>query len=288
MTSCLQKVCRASGYKLSIECIDIQRRPRIDLSYSKQRRRILDKTRSGSYDAILMSPPCSTFTRAVWANFKGPLPVRSYEEPRGLDNLTSAERDKAILGNIFADFCYEVILATLDTELSFLLMEKPEDLGAMRYGPYMGRRPSSMWQWPQLVKVLDKPGYVSCAFHQSELGAGYPKPTRLLLKTKIQLPTFCYLGAPSFDNQGYYTGPLPLAKGMDSIRGRQATGPFKTSGTECWPPRVCQWIPLDNVISCKGSRRSTMVEASAPRGAGPTIGESLQKEIVGRGYAAAS
>ena len=93
MTSCLQEVCRASGYKLSIECVDIQRRPRIDLSYSKQRRRILDKIRSGSYDAILMSPPCSTFTRAVWANFKGPRPVRSYEEPRGLDSLTSAERD---------------------------------------------------------------------------------------------------------------------------------------------------------------------------------------------------
>ena len=233
MTSCLQEVCRDSGYKLSMECMHIQRKPRIDLSYSKQRKRILDKIRSGSYDVILMSPPCSTFTRAVWANFKGPRPVRSYQKPRGLDSLTSAERDKAILGNIFADFCCEVIMATLDTELSFLLMEQPEDLGAMRYGPRMGQRPSSMWQWPQLAKVRDKPGYVSCALHQSELGASYPKPTRLLLKTRIQRPTFWYLGAPSFDSQGYYTGPLPWLRAWAQ--------PFKTSGTDC-----C--VPMDSLL----------------------------------------
>ena len=97
----------------------------------------------------------------------------------------------------------------------------------MRYGPHMGQRPSSMWQWPQLAKVRDKPGYVSCAFHQSELGASYPKPTRLLLKTKIQLPRFCYLGEPSFDSQAYYTGPLPWLRAsyraLQNFRGVLAT-----------------------------------------------------------------
>ena len=104
----------------------------------KQRKKVLEKIRSGAYEAILLSPPCSTFTRAVWANFKGPRPVRSYEKPRGLDNLTAAERDKAILGNIFADFCWDIIMATLEIELAFLLLEQSEDLGAMRYGPHAG------------------------------------------------------------------------------------------------------------------------------------------------------
>ena len=237
MTSCLQEMCRVSGYKLAMECIDIKRKPRVDLSYSKQRNRILNKIKAGAYDAILLSPPCSTFTRAVWANFKGPCPVQSYEKPRGLDNLTAAERDKAILGNIFADFCWEITTATADSKLSFLLLDQPEDLGAMRYGLCTGKRPCSMWQWPQFAKILEKESNTSCVFHQ-----GGPKPTRLLLKTKIELPSFCHVGPPTFDGDGYYTGPLPQAKGMGSIRGRQAKGPFKTSGTECWPPRVCQWI----------------------------------------------
>ena len=131
MTSCLKALCEISGYKLVVDCVDIKRKPRVDLSYSKQRKKILDKIRSGCYDAILLSPPCSTFSRAPWANKKGPRPVRSFASPRGLDSLTAAERGRAILGNVFADFCYDVIACALDVDIKFLLLEQPEDLGAM-------------------------------------------------------------------------------------------------------------------------------------------------------------
>ena len=47
---------------------------------------------------------------------------------------------------------------------------------------------------------------------------------------------------PLFDEKGFYSGPLPMAIGMGSIRNRQAQGPFKTSGTEMWPAKMCQWI----------------------------------------------
>ncbi len=33
-----------------------------------------------------------------------------------------------------------------------------------------------------------------------------------------------------------------MAKGMGSIRGRQSSGPFRTSGTEKWPAKMCQWL----------------------------------------------
>ena len=112
----------------------------------------------------------------------------------------------------------------------------------MRYGPYQGRRPASMWQWPQLPDILRRAGMLTCVFHQGNLGAGYPKPTRLLLRTRLQLPSFCFVGPPTFDSNGFYKGPLPLAKGMGSIRSQHTSGPFKTSGTECWPARMCQWI----------------------------------------------
>ena len=156
-----------------------------------------------------------------------------------------------------------MIASALDTDIKFLLLEQPEDLGAMRYGPYQRQRPASMWQWPQLSDILAREGVITCAFHQGNLGAGYPKPARLLLKTRIQLPTFCFLGVPSFDKDGFYTGPLPLAKGMGSIRSRHTSGPFKTSGTECWPARMCQWIASLLVSSWEPSATTATMETPA-------------------------
>ena len=263
MTSCLKALCELSGYKLSVHCVDIKRKPRVDLSYSKQRKKILGQIKSRCYDAILLSPPCSTFSRAPWANKRGPRPVRDFDNPRGLDSLSPAERDRAILGNIFADFSYDVISAALDVDISFLLLEQPEDLGAMRYGPYQGRRPASMWQWPQLPDILRRAGMLTCVFHQGNLGAGYPKPTRLLLRTRLQLPSFCFVGPPTFDSNGFYKGPLPLAKGMGSIRSQHTSGPFKTSGTECWPARMCQWIASLLVSSWEPPATTATLETSA-------------------------
>ena len=124
-----------------------------------------------------------------------------------------------------------------------MLLEQPEDLGAMAYRPHAGERPASMWQWPAFADITAKPDWKTFAFHQGNFGAGYPKPTRLLIfaKENFQLPSFCYEGPPSFDDKGFYLGPLPMAKGMGSIRNRQAQGPFKTSGTEMWPAKMCQW-----------------------------------------------
>ena len=60
--------------------------------------------------------------------FGGPRPIRSYECPRGLETLTPAERDRAILGNIFADFSYEVAALVADGAATFMAMEQPRTL----------------------------------------------------------------------------------------------------------------------------------------------------------------
>ena len=244
MQSCLKQLCATEGLNLEMLCIDIKRKPWIDLSLSRERDKLLKQIKQGGFDAIMISPPCFTFSRACWANHKGPRPIRSYESPKGLDTLTAAERRRCILGNLFADFTWEVLTWASATQLSFVLLEQPEDLGAMAYGPHVGERPASMWQWPAFADIIAKPDWKTFAFHQGNLGAGYPKPTRLLVfaKESFTLPSFCYEGPPSFDNQGFYLGPLPMAKGMGSIRSRQSQGPFKTSGTEMWPAKMCQWI----------------------------------------------
>ena len=201
MTQCLQQ--QAGGYKIRMTCVDIQRRPSVDLAKSKERQKLLARIQAKECNAILLSPPCSTFSRAPWANFKGPRPVQSAVKPRGLDKLTAAERDRCILGSIFADFTWEVVELAIDTNMSFLLLEQPEDLGRLATGPYKGQRPASMWQWPAMNKVA--------SLHASAapecFGTSYPKPARLLLLGVSHLPDFCYVGPPTYDNEGWYVGP---------------------------------------------------------------------------------
>ena len=179
MTQCLQQL--ATGCKIRMTCVEIQRRPSVDLAKTKERRSLLARIQAKGFDAILLSPPCSVFSQALWANFKGPRPVRSATKPRGLDQLTAAKRDRCILGNIFADFAWEVVELAIDVNVSFLLLEQPKDLGRLATGPYEGQRPASMWQWPAMSKVAKLPKVTTLALHQSSFGTSYPKPTCLLL-----------------------------------------------------------------------------------------------------------
>ena len=119
MQSCLKQLCATEGLNLEMLCIDIKRKPWIDLSQSRERDKLVEQIKQGLFDAIIISPPCSTFSRACWANHRGPRPVRSYKSPKGLDTLTAAERRRCILGNIFADFTWEVLTLTSAMQLSF-------------------------------------------------------------------------------------------------------------------------------------------------------------------------
>ena len=117
-------------------------------------------------------------------------------------------------------------------------MGQPEDLGALASGPHEGLRSASMWQWPQLAALLQK-GLRTVAFHQA---SPYAKPTRLLLHTSLPMPDCVYEDLPRYDSKGCCTGPLPSAKGHGAMFQRQAKGAFKTSGSEQWPAKLCQWL----------------------------------------------
>ena len=76
-------------------------------------------------------------------------------------------------------FPLRVVAAALDLPSSFVLLEQPEDLGAVA----TGRRPSSMWQRPLFRDLVDHSSAQHVVFHQADFGTPYPKPTRLLLKS---------------------------------------------------------------------------------------------------------
>ena len=81
MATCLQQLAATWTLDLRTECVDIKRNAGLDLSLPKVRNSYLDRIRAREFDAVLLSPPCASFSRATWANFRGPRPVRSYELP---------------------------------------------------------------------------------------------------------------------------------------------------------------------------------------------------------------
>ena len=217
--------------------MDILRKPFTDLSNPRTQTSFLERVRDGSYFAVILSPPCSTFSRAPWRNRRGPRPIRSHDYPDGLPGLRWAERRKARLGNTLADFSLRTATAALDLPCAFALLEQPEDLGAVA----IGRRPSSMWQRPLFQAVVGHPNAQHVVFHQADFGTPYPKPTRLLLRTRQALPAGMRSGLPNFDSQGFYTGPLPRHPTARPMQTSPKAG-FSTSGTEKWPSAFCEWV----------------------------------------------
>ena len=144
MTNHIKREAKRKGYAATVTCVDIGRSPQMDFSRPGLREQFLQRLRAEEFDAVLLSPPCSTFSRAVWANFKGPRPVRSYTHPRGYQKLWGKQKEKAVLGTIFADFAWDVATVVAEGATKFLAFEQPEDLGKLQKGPYRGSRPASM------------------------------------------------------------------------------------------------------------------------------------------------
>ena len=140
-----------------------------------------------------------------------------------------------------------------------------------------------MWQWPAFEQLL-KQGCRTVAFHQASFGTPYAKPTRLFLRTPCELPSFVHEGAPAFDENGSYLGPLPSGKQYGGLFQHRAKGLFATSGSERWPPRLCQWLAGVLVETCLDpastatqgrSTNSTTERTSATPSTSPRVPESL-------------
>ena len=232
--------------RVEIHELDIQRSRKMDLTNPKVQRRYLQAIDSGSYDAVILTPPCSTFSRAVWANDRGPYPLRSFFCPRGFAWNVKSRREKAEVGNILGDFSYEALGRQLRHPKRFALMEQPENLGRVKRMRIPGHWPGSMWQFQQHEELLGRfPELQTVALAQVDFGAEYVKPTRLLLRTSCPLHPEMYPGLPCFDSEGWYSGPLPRKTGQQLI-GHDGTN-FKTAASAAWPPQLCSWV-ADSIL----------------------------------------
>ena len=221
--------------------VDIIRNPKQDLTQLSQRQYYLTLISQKTWDVVITSPPCDTFSRAKMANKLGPAPTRSLGYPRGLPNLPKTLFLRNELGNILADFSWAACLAQLShNPAGFLIKEHPEDLGVVKTGFYAGKSPASIWQWPEHGDCI-KLGALSVGIRQADFGTSYVKPTRLLLKLDSydDLGEEFFLGPPLFSEDRTYVGPIPHIKGTTSLVRRETDTGFRTSGTAAWPEKLC-------------------------------------------------
>ena len=227
-----------------VEELDILRSRKHDLSRRHLREQLIGKVSASKYLLVISSPPCDTFTRVKYANNFGPAATRSKAFLRGYPWLNTAQRRVTNLGNLFADFSFEIILKQLQNQppYNLAIMEHPEDLGVVLSGPHAGKFPGSIWQFEQ-HNLCIQAGARSVGLLQSEFGMPYPKPTRLLLGIPGPLPALFYEGIPTFSSEGHYLGPIPRSSSHTATLAKQSKGEdFRTTGTAAWPPKLCSLL----------------------------------------------
>eukprot|EP00973_Karenia_brevis_P090588 12403332-Karenia_brevis.AAC.1 len=93
--------------------------------------------------AVIVTPPCNTHSRALWANANGPRPVRNKQYPKGFPWLEKTDKQRCQLGNLLVDRSLDFLdWATSINDKMIWFLEHPEDLGRTRSGD----DPASLWQ----------------------------------------------------------------------------------------------------------------------------------------------
>ena len=129
---------------------------------------------AGRWHIVVASPPCNTFSRALFHDAAGPRPLRSRSHSRGKPDLHGADLQKVGGANALCEFSIGALAAQVKRS-GLALLEFPEDLGDAPMG-----RPASLWQW-ETMRALADLGLTRGATHQCEWApVDYSKPTGLI------------------------------------------------------------------------------------------------------------
>ena len=232
----LQALCDEKGLRLELSEVDLCRGAGQDMANEEDWQEVRRQLEAGHFDCVLLTPPCSTFSRAAWANKRGPRPLRSRAHPYGFPWLRGAQRDKAALGSLLVQRALEAASSAHKAGTAWLL-ENPEDLGRVPAGV-----PASLWQLEETFAVVAESEATTGALHQCQWpGVSVAKPTRLA-GTIANLESLVRPGWPKFSVTGHYTGPLPRSCGHlhSPLIGGDGKGGFATGPSAAFPPAMCR------------------------------------------------
>ena len=138
----------------------------------------------------------------------------------------------------------------------YFWLEHPEDLGSVSSYRRRARRmwfarvdtkirPASIWQLPQLRRLLQLPGALTRVFHQCAFGADSPKPTRVFTDLAY-FGSLGYSSWPQLDHYGAYAGPLPrqcaCGRPHQQLISKNSKGDFKTTAAAAYPPAMDEFL----------------------------------------------
>ena len=275
------KMLRNTGW--TIDEIDILRGGKEhDLTRPGIQQGILDKLRNSHYQLMLISPPCDSFTRVKFANTFGPRPVRSKEWPNGFPYLTWREKRTVQLADTLVSFSARSILEHIKQNNHMLVLEFPEDLGAVQHGPWKDTRPASIFQIKEYLDIMQSPGVMTGAILQSDFGMPYVKPTRLILRLHGETIRNFHHGMATFDGTGRYLGPAPRTTTGTGLAKTAKEQGFRTTGTAAWPRLLCEELvkAINTAVLKSGLHVNDLRQGGSSPNSSSTVqsNKAIQKE----------
>ena len=119
---------KTASMDIVVEEVDVLHGSEHDLLNEDVWRKLRGRIKAGEFDAIVISPPCSTYSRSRLNKRGGPPPLRSRKYPWGFPWLAGKRRDKIENANALIRITLEVLSIAGDLHIPFVL-EFPEDLG---------------------------------------------------------------------------------------------------------------------------------------------------------------
>lgn len=196
-----------------------------DLLCTETRNCFLEAIKAKWVTGLISGPPCETWSVAREKELEqefGPKPVRTIDNPEGMNRLSLKELRQVLVGNRLLG------VAVLFTVACWL-----GDIFAALEHPALPRSDTSpsIWRLPAL-KLLEKQSQVvrTCVF-QGLFGAKSPKPTDLLL---VHAPR----NFEEILRENQSTNVMPTTSSI----GKNDDGSFQTADLKTYPEALCRAI----------------------------------------------
>ena len=204
---------------------------------------------SGAVSALLVAPPCETWSEARWIEPReehDPRPVRTGEDPLGKAQTTKAELAQLTIANYLL---YVAIMLMFRAAMTGIpsIMEHPKE-------PNKPSRPT-IWKLPWIV-ALEQAGLLrKCLIWQAHYGSTAPKPTHLGI---AHLPCFDRVMA-KHRRQVDWTA-------LQRLGGKDATGQWKTASAKEYPAAMNLALADLHVTEVKRRQSEVTSTISLPAG----------------------
>eukprot|EP00438_Fugacium_kawagutii_P015143 Skav220612 [mRNA] locus=scaffold507:296315:302257:- [translate_table: standard] len=194
--------------------------------------------RSGFVGALLIAPPCETWSAAralECPGIKAPRPLRSASDPFSLQGCTHSELQQLEVSNFLLLIAIRLMVAATMYGVP-ATMEHPRQ-------PKEDAAPS-IWKLPWIVAMIEAGLWRRVLLWQAKYGAPSAKPT-----------FFAIAHQPNFDQiRAHYEEPVDWTA-LEVLQGRDSSGAWRTSKGEEYPARLNRCLAHSHVRAVQSKQQ---------------------------------